>query len=384
LAELAKRDDQRELAVCCAQRALEYASCAEQEVKALFEIAMTTSHLVGKYSEDVIRILWQIIEKSEKLEKITLDAAFAKAILGSLFLHINPPDLEKALPFLQEATNACALQRSEPELGHLSKTTAIVEIEQGENECGKAIEHAKQALKTYQNLKNINGELDSLYVSGFCLRMQSMPDWSQAMSYLKDALTLQNTPELKSERAKTLYQLAFCRSNTPGPDWSEGMRTSRESVEILKGLGNKTEMVDHLLQLAWLCHKQHEPDWKGAIINYKDALKLLKGPQQYADRALVLYLLGYCFSHQSDPDWPEAIMNFRKALEIQQGEEQREDRVFSFFSLALCLYNQSDPDWLEAIECFREALKLQTTKENHVNHHPVHPHVHGEHITMTI
>ncbi|MBN1226785.1 MAG: hypothetical protein JXA79_07320, partial [Deltaproteobacteria bacterium] len=345
LAELAKREDQRELAVCCAQRALEYCFCLEQEVKALFEIAMTTSYLKGTWSEDVIRMLCRVIEKSAELEQITLDAAFAKAILGSLLLHRNPPDGEKALPFLQEATNACVLLGSKPELGYLSKTTALIEIEQGGKEREKAVGHAKQARKTYQALKNTGSEIDSLYMLTFCLRMQSVPEWAQAVHYVKDALTLQNTPEMKVERAKTLYQLAFCLSNKPDPDWLEGVRASRESLEILMGLGHKNETKDYLLQLAWLCHKQQEPNWKEAITNYKAALEILTEPHQYADRAVVHYLLGYCFTHQTESDWPEAITNFRKALKIQQGEEHKEDRGFTLFSLALCLYNQPEPDW---------------------------------------
>jgi tetratricopeptide (TPR) repeat protein/predicted MPP superfamily phosphohydrolase len=359
LSDLAKDNDQKEIAVNSAERALEYAS-GEQEVKALFEIALATNRLKGKWCEDTINLLWRAVEKSGQLEKVTLDAAYAKAILGNLFLNIDPPNIERAISFLHEAKNACEFLGADSDVGHLNKMLALAKINQGDSKIMQAVHHARQALETYRKIKDIPKEIESLYLLAYCLRMQSKPDWDQAITCYREALDLLKTPEQQADRARALYQMVFCLHNQFEPDWSAAIEASRESVKILRGLEDTQDLIDHLIQFAWLCHNQDKPNWEEAISCYQETLKLLKAPEQYTDRALIFYLLGHCLYNQPEPDWTRSIMYFQEALKLQQNQEQNIDLALTFYHLAFCFHNQPKPDWEAAISCYQDALKLLT------------------------
>jgi len=359
LSDCAQAYGQKEIAVRCAERALEYAS-GEQEIKALFEIALATNRLTGKWCENTINLLWRAIEKSGQLEKVTLDAAYAKAILGNLFLNIVPPNIKKAVSFLHEAKSACEFLGADSDVGRLNKTLALAKTNQGESEISEAIHHARQALGTYRKLKNTAKEIESLCLLAYCLRMQSNPDWAEAIICYREALKLQDMPEKQADRARTLYQLAFCLHTRPEPVWTEALKVSCESVEILKERGNPRELLDHMVQYAWLCHHQPDPDWHEAFSNYRAALRLLTSPEDHDDRALILYLMAYCLSHQPTPDWAESIAHYREALKYQETLGLDADHALTLCQCALCLHTQPSPDWTGAITLYREALKLLT------------------------
>ncbi|MBN2373808.1 AAA family ATPase, partial [bacterium] len=368
LSEEAKKAGQKDIALSCAEAAIEYASSLEQEVNALFQTALAMNFLQGEWGEDAVYLLTRAVEKSMQLEKDTIDSANAKAMLGILFLNSSPPDIEKALSFLHEAKDACEFLGDDNDAGLLSKILAIVKINQaanqgdneGDSEIHKAIQYARQAASTYHKLENIMEEIESLYLLAYCLLILDEPDWAQAIFCYRKVLELLKIPDQKADRARTLYQLAYCLYNQPEPDWAEALKASKESCEILKGSVDGRGLADHLIQLAWLYHNQPDPDWDRAIALYGEALEILKDSEDSADMGMVLYMMGYCLQNRPDSDWTGAAAYYRNAFDLQGTEEQSADRALTLFHLAYCLQNQPEPDWPEAIAFYSGALGLQT------------------------
>jgi len=269
-----------------------------------------------------------------KIDNIRRRALAGAALdnIGLMYARLN--QYEKAFSYYERATSL--YREIKDRNGEANTLNNIGVVYRKLSQYQKALNYYNQALPIYHELKNRDGEANSLVNIGVVY--DSLSHYQKALVYYNRALPVYREVKDRNGEANTLNNLGVAYANLS--QFQKALSYYNQALPIRRTIKDRGGEATTLNNIGTVYRKIG--NYRRALAYYNQALPIRREVRDRRNEALTLSNIGFSLSKINRPD--EALRNYQLALSIYREVKYRQREAVVLERMMIWYHQQKQPE----------------------------------------